>query len=216
MAETPQEMPTLCVVTLLGDDQRRKVPPGDDGHTELLHTLERHDTWSAFEHGAFWTAMLGRIPRGSRAGGRPPTTDTLSRAAALLAREGIDPATALVLSPHTLRARSTSDGHRERPSVERGEELLRVQERLCVEHGESYGVTMRRSTGDMWEPERAAPRVYIDGQPEPELTYFNPLVRLPDDHPGADYERAAVEAQHARWHEQHPDGLALPLSLPPA
>jgi hypothetical protein len=207
MAETPEEMPTLRVCTLLSDDPRRPLRPKDMAYSGALVALEQRDTWGAFEHGACWSVLLPQWPRGGRAGGRPPTTDTLSRVAALLAREGIDPASALHLSPHTLRARGTSDGHRERPSVERGEELLRTERR------EDYGTMMRRSTGDLWEPDRAAPRVYIDGEPEPELTYFNPLVELGDDHPGADYERLAVEALRARWAQDHAD--VLPSALPP-
>jgi hypothetical protein len=212
VAETHEEMPTLRVHTLLSDDPRRPQRPGDDCHRSALEAFQQRDTWTAYQHGAFWTVLLRHWPPGGRTGGRPPTTNTLSRAAALLARQGIDPAAALNVSPHTLRARERPDGHRERPSVERGEELLQreeqLRERFKLEGREhDYGTAMRRSVGELWVPEEAAPRVYADGEPEPELTYFNPLVVLPDDYPGAEYERAAMAAQHARWNEEHPDAL---------
>lgn len=51
--------------------------------------------------------------------------------------------------------------------MRRGEDLLRA---------DPLGVAMQRSVGGLCVPQEAGPRVYVDGEDEPDLRYFNRLV----------------------------------------
>lgn len=185
------------------DDPRRPLTPRNGVlYAAALLALEQQDEWTAEEHGAFWTMGLAVWPHPE---GRPPHRDALSRSAALLKRDDLDPCLALDVASDTLRPRERND--RERPSVERGEELLRASEE------ESYGVCMRRSVGDLWEPERALPRVYALGEDEPDGGYFNPLVVVVQGAhrvaPMAElYDRRTQEGRRGRWEAARDDAGA--------
>lgn len=214
---------TLLLVTtgLLGDVPRA-VPPRHALHERLELAISEQDRWTANEHGLFWTALLPELPRR----GRRHSTDALSLAAAVLSREGFDEgriAHALCVEVGTVRARASDDGRRGRASLERGHELLRAREAASV------GAVLRRQIGTAWDPYRALPRVWRDGEEEPALDrrgndddlpwYFNPLVVLHGatredpaagwgDDPGADYLRLAAEALRTAAGRQPENRLA--------
>lgn len=188
--------PQIYVRTGLPDDPRRPLSE-DNGplYWAARDVHDRQDDWTPQEHGAAWTVLLAVWPL---APGRPPTRDALSRSAALLDGDGIDPAAALNVSADTLREREHAD--RERPSVRRGEDLLRA---------DPLGVAMQRSVGGLWVPQEAGPRVYLDGEDEPDLSYFNPLATVVEgahrvSATAEQYDALASDARRARWVESHP------------
>lgn len=192
VARSPETYARVAVVTGLADDPRRALTEARDGPAffAALDAHERQDTWSAEEHGAFWSAALSWWPLEAA---RPPHRDALSISAALLAAEDLDPAAALHVSADTLREREHAG--RERASVRRGEELL--------EH-DGYGVAMRRSVGELWDASEARPRLYVDGEDTPDPGYFNPLIRLARGAhrvtPAARrYGELAADARRAAW-----------------
>jgi hypothetical protein len=153
----------------LPEQQRARLSAGQEHYALALHALERQDDWSAQEHAAFWTVALRQWPA---VGGRRRTSEDLAVAAATLAREGLTVkqiALALGVKADTIHAR---DGTR--PSIDLGEDTLRLREAAQ----ESQGARLLRAHGHLWEPERALPRVYLDGTDAPEDGFLNPLVEL--------------------------------------
>ena len=210
--------PRIYVRTGLPDDPRRPLAERDGPlYWAARDVHDRQDEWSPEEHAAAWTVLLASWPIDL---GRPPHADALSVSAALLAREGIDPSEALVVSPDTLRERgerAPTQRERTRPSVRRGEELLHAGEHPLPDvvelstgppkrdgERDAYVIAVRRANGELWVPEDARPRVYLDGEDEPDGGYVNPLVRIV---PGAHrmsaaaetYARRAEDARRARW-----------------
>lgn len=128
----------------------------------------------------------------------------LSVSAALLARNGIAPATALLLFPDTLRARAErapTQIERDRASIRRGEHLLPSAD--PEKQRREYGVAVRRSAGELWVPEDARPRVHTNRE-GPDAGYFNPLVRLAAGahraSPVAEsYAQLAAESRRSHW-----------------
>jgi hypothetical protein len=164
----------LRLLSGLPDDPRITIGAGHALFGRASYALERRDHWGPWEHGGFFTALLPQWPRA----GRKPSTDALSIAMALLVRDGLterEAAAALAVSRDTVRPRERSP-HRLRPSVERGEELLRVQE------SEPVGVGLRRRAGRLWDAFVALPRVleHHEEDPDPDEDFFNPLVELLD------------------------------------
>jgi hypothetical protein len=108
-------------------------------------------------------------------------------------------ADALGVSLDTIRAREHSPG-RDRPSLERGLEIIRGQSR------ESHGVLLRRRAGRLWDAQVALPRVLdpLEEGPDPDEAFFNPLVELLDhEDRGAEsgelYLKLAQEKRRELW-----------------
>jgi hypothetical protein len=175
----------LRVVTGLEDDRRRPLSPGDPLYADALAAYSEQDAWSLGEHAEWWGPLLVSWPRA----GRPATVDHMSAAAAHLATFDLPIqliAEALHVEPDTLRPRTPSR-HRERPSIERGRELIEL---------EPLSTRVRRLTGTLaaGDDRTPLPRVYADGDDEPDFTYFNPRVRLVD----GSWRRAADAGSFAR------------------
>jgi hypothetical protein len=141
------------VLTGLEDDRRRLLEPSHPLYGDALAAHDEQDDWSPAEHAAFWSALLVAWPRA----GRPPAVDHLSAAAAHMASFGVPLdviAETLGVEPDTLRARQPSR-LRERPSVERGAELLEL---------DPLGVRLRRQLGTLVQDAPPLPRVYADDE----------------------------------------------------
>jgi hypothetical protein len=123
----------------------------------------------------------------------------------------------------TLREREHAG--RERPTIRRGQELLREDPLPRLDglpQADLLAVAMQRSVGGLWVPEEAEPRVYLEGEDEPDLTYFNPLVVVVEGAhrltPAAEqFAERASRARRTRWNElQSADAAAPRIRLPDA
>ena len=192
----------LCLMTGLLDDSRTPVSPGHRLYERARHAFDRRDEWEPWEHGAFFTALLPEWP-GS---GPKPTRDALSLALALLVCDGLnwrEAADAIGVSHDTVRFRDRSP-QRERPSVDRGNDILQRQAE------ESRGVLLRRMAGRLWDPFNALPRVLSEHEdgPEPDDAFFNPLVELLDgerlgSEAGEQYLARAQAKRRELWCRSH-------------
>jgi len=141
------------------------------------------------EHAAIWTQTLVWWPSPRSA---PPVRDVQSLSAYQLAAAGLDRreiGDVLGLAADTLRHRADRTTRRDRPSVERGEELA-----VLGAH-EDQGRALRRLIGTLEDDDPPLPRVYHLGDDEPPFTHFNPHIRLLD---GAWRQRSDAEGFRQR------------------
>jgi hypothetical protein len=185
----------LRVATGLRDDRRDILRPGTELYARAEHVLRAQDEFTAEAHTAAWAVLLPLWPRAAR----QSTLDGLSVAAAMLVRDGVSLSDAnweLCQAFDVVRPREPRTG-RPRPSLQRGELLLRAAE------AEPFASYLRRAIGTAWEADQALPRVYRAGEREPE-GLWNPALRLdelglavaPSDH----YVKTAASLLKARWY----------------
>jgi len=196
MGSYPEEVTEdgLLVASGLADDRRAVLRPGTTLHARAEWVLREQDAFASGSHGATWAVLLPLWPLASR----EPSLDGISVAAATLVRDGMplrDVNWELCRAFDVIRPRDARVG-RARPSLERGERLLEVAE------GESPGAYLRRALGTLWDPERALPRVYRDGELEPEGVWNATLdleVLGLSAAPSDQYVSRAKELLESRW-----------------
>ncbi len=184
----------LRVATGLPDDRRGVLQPGDGLYGSAEQILRRQNAYATPElHAEVWSVLLPLWPLET-----PSKVDGHSIAAAVLSRDGLT-----LDQIHDALGHGTTDvvrrregrSKRERPNLERGERLLERGER------ESVGTRLRR-IGTLWDPELALPRVYRDGEEEPD-GFWNPLLDLAelglDEARGDGYVRRAEGVLFGRW-----------------
>lgn len=215
------EVSGLRVVTGHQEPPRKVLRPGDDLYPVAAHVLAEQDSYSVDRHAGLWFALLVTWPA---ADGRRRAVDDLSVAAAALARDGLEGpeiAAALGVSADTLRYRDRDYTRRERPSVDRGEEILRRQEPEQSD-ADAYGAALLRSCGKGWFAHEALPRVYEGTLADaPEEGFFNLRIyptRGVDEAPalvegsdkraphGARYLALADEIRRDRWYARRRAG----------
>lgn len=183
----------MYVATGLEGDSTRVVAPDHPAWRRVAYAHRHQDGWSIETHAAFWTALLPELPRT----GRPRRGDLISRAAAALHEEGLDRvAIAEVLGitdPNTIRVHETHS----RPSLERGERLLRE-----ARQGDQ-GSSLMRLTGSAWVPEEALPRVFVSSDDANGAGHFNHHIEHDWTPAGVDCAAAAENELRRRHHSTH-------------
>lgn len=194
----------LLVTTGLFGDSTRLIDSTSSLHARVGYAMREQNGWAAGAHAAFWTALLPELPRR----GRPSRVDAVSLAVAALMDDGLGHEEACAMAgvePDTVRI-NEPDARRGRPSLERGHRLL--AERRGPGEADAVGRHLM-STGSMWSPPEALPRVWTDADREP-IGDLNLLIDVGWWAPaGAEAGRAAADELKRRWYER-----CAPSSLP--